>query len=225
MIAMSVDSTGVLKAIKELETRLTEYSGIGKVMRNVTNAIWIPNIKVRLFDSKSTSGYEQDLDSTMYDLDPEFVDRLGSQKLRDVTEGERRGYNRGEITSLIDKTIIAQTASVIKGNIAIGVGNLEQLNQIMPHISAKDGATIWQIIHYGTGSKAGGSDVVRYGRQVFFDRRIGKGVLAQKTTNAGFKGREFFVQLDNTMHESDFEAREKILEYMRKVVKKYSYKI
>jgi hypothetical protein len=224
---MSVDPTGVLMAVSKLEKTLTEYGAIGQVLRNATNAIWIPNIKQRLFKSTSTSGYSAELGNTMYELDPDFVNRIGSNRLRSVTEGERRapgGYIKGEISELIEDAIKAETASAVKGHIAIGVGNLDKLNNIMPHLGADDGTKIWQILNYGTGIYYNGSPTVRIGLQIFFNRKIGKGVIAQQTSNEGFKGREFFVQLDNTMHESDYLTKDRVIDYMMRVVKKYSYK-
>lgn len=226
-IELTFDSSGVEKAIENLKRDLTEVETIGKILYHAASAIWIPRIQERLFQRTGASGYETDLAKTMEELDPDFVKRLGNQSgWANRTEAERRNYQRGEITSKISNAIKASLPIKGGGVIAVGIGDLNLLNEIMASDpKGEEGYKIWQILQWGTGQYVpGGSPVLRIGKQVFFYNEFQKGVLAYQTVNPGFAGREYFVQLDGTIHESDYISREYVLKYMRKIVKKYSYK-
>jgi len=225
MIDITVDASGAIKFAEDLEKYLTEVQTIGRILQYATSVIWIPNIKTRLFKSTSKTFYQGELGQTMRQLDPDFVDRLGGGNWADVTEAERRGYNKGEITEAISQAIKAEIADATKGHIAVGVGDLDILNSISAGVANSEvGHSIWQILNYGTGMFVpGGSSIIRYGKQVFFNRTLDTGVLAWKTENPGFRGREYFVQLDNTFHESDYLTRDYVIRYMANIVKRLSY--
>jgi hypothetical protein len=236
MIKARIDDTSVRQSYKKLYNKLMKPRGMGKVLQYTCASIWVPNIKARLGVSTSTSGYQAELDQTMNQLDPVFVQRLGGQSLTgnassawaDRLESERRvpgGYNRGEIVKAIEQAIKVSDPRNIMDGIAVGIGSFNELDNLFPMLDNESAYRLWQIIHYGTGSLgAKGSPVVRTGKQIFFNRRRGEGVLTWQTTNPGFKGREFFVKMDNTMHESDYVVRSYIIKYMQKVVQDLSSK-
>lgn len=236
MIKITADDSGVKKSYKQLKERLFGASRIGQVMKITADSIWIPKIKARLGVSTSTSGYEQELSETMHKLDQEFVARLAGQSLNslatsawaDRTEAERRvpgGYKQGEITNAIERAIKSSQPFKIVDGIAIGIGAYSVLDSLFPQLDSEQTYKLWQILNYGTGTiGAGKGPVIRTGAQIFYNRKIRKGVLAYATSNPGFKGREFFVTMDNTMHESDFVVQQKIINYMKSVVRDLSYR-
>lgn len=226
-IELTFDSSGVEKAIENLKKDLTEIDTVGKILYHAASAIWVPRIQERLFNRTGKSGYEDDLDKTMNELDPDFVKKLGNRSgWADRTEAERRNYHRGEITSKISNAIKASLPRKGGGVIAVGIGDLNLLNEIMvSDQKGEDGYKIWEILQWGTGQYIpGGAPVLRMGKQVFFYNQFQQGVLAFQTINPGFAGREYFVQLDGTFHESDYISRDYIIKYMKGIVKKYSYK-
>jgi hypothetical protein len=203
-------------------------SDMGIAMKLISDGVWVRNIKARLNVRTATSGYEAELSQTMKKLDPKFAKALGGGAWADRTEAERRapgGYNRGEITSKIENAIKASEPFKIPDGIAVGIGEFEVLNNLFPGLGVEQRYKLWQILNYGTGTiGAGGGPVIRTKKQVFFNRKLRKGILAYTTSNPGFKGREFFVKMDNTMHESDIVVQQHIIRYMRAVVKNLSYR-
>ncbi len=237
---ISADAGQVLKAGRGLVKALTDVDHMGRVMQYAAQAIWIPNIMGRLMKSTSTSGYEVYLDKTMFDLDKGFVERLSSPQSSDAwalkTQAERKipgGYVKGSITEAIADAIKVSPPIKTSGMIVVGIASLDELNSLFTQIKGSDKIRIWQILHYGTGVYTpGGAKIERNKKQVYYDPKAAKsdgspgaGVLASYgTSNKGFRGREFFVQLDGTFHESDYATRSYILKYMKKAVEKYSYK-
>lgn len=59
--------------------------------------------------------------------------------------------------------------------------------------------------------------------QIFYDGKTG-GHITGQTVNPGFRGREFLVQMDGTIIESDRIIATEILSYIDKSVRKYSFK-
>lgn len=196
----------------------------------------VDNIKKRLNVRTGTSGYEQELKMTMKKLDQQFVNRLSGNYAVDAssfsggawanrTEAERRvkgtGYRKGIITKAIEKTIRVSEPFKVTGGIGVGIAAYDELNSLFPQLGVEDTYKLWQILNYGTGTLgAGSSPVVRTGKQVFYNRKIRQGVLAYRTTNPGFKGREFFVKMDGSMHQADIMTRNYIFNYMREALKK-----
>ena len=235
-IYLTVDSSGVEKAVKQLRKMLAEVSTMGRILQYAASAIWVPNIEDRLLSNiTTTSGYRQFLDQALSNLDPDFVARLGNASgWADRSEAERRGYNPGEITEKISEAIKASIPVKTPGIIAVGIGNINLLNGLLNHVTGESKYKIWQILQWGTGEYVpGGSAVIRTGKQVFFESKEQRGVLIEEgnpladkefTKNPGFKGREYFVQIDGSIHESDYVSRDYVLRYMRKIIKKYSYK-
>lgn len=235
-IKITADRSGVTRSFEQLKERLMSPSRMGQVMKITADSIWIPNIKARLGVRTSTSGYEQELSETMNKLDPEFVARLAGQSLNSIarsdwadrSEADRRvpgGYNQGEITNAIEQAIKSSQPLDIVDGVAVGIGSYDVLDSLFPQLDAERTYKLWQILNYGTGTiGAGGGPVIRTGKQVFYNRKLRKGVLAYTTSNPGFKGREFFVKMDNTMHESDFVVQRTIVRYMKSVVKELSYR-
>lgn len=195
----------------------------------------VRNIKQRLNVRTGTSGYEMELRSTMKKLDEQFVNRLSGNYSVDAadfsssgwanrTEAERRvkgsGYRKGKITKAIERTIRASQPFKIVGGQAVGIAAYAELDNLFPQLGVEDTYKLWQILNYGTGNLgAGGSPVIRTGKQVFYNRKIRKGVLAYRTSNPGFKGREFFVKMDGSMHQADIATRNYIINYMRQVLR------
>ncbi len=239
MIRIRIDRSGVTQSFEQLKKSLMEPSEIGVAMKLISDGVWVRNIKARLNVRTATSGYEAELSTTMKKLDLQFVNRLsgnysvdaasfGSSAWADRTEAERRapgGYNRGEITSKIENAIKASEPFKIPDGVAVGIGEFGVLNNLFPGLGVEKQWKLWQILNYGTGNiGAGSGPVIRTGKQIFFNRKTRKGILAYSTINPGFKGREFFVKMDNTMHESDFVVQQYIIRYMGAVVKSLSYR-
>lgn len=234
MISIKIDDSGVKRSFQQLKKSLFASSDMGIAIKLISDSVWVPNIKARLNVPTSTSGYEAELGQTMKKLDPQFVNRLSnlyggqsSAVWADRTEAERRapgGYQQGEITDRIEEAIKTSNPFKIPDGVAVGIGEFGVLNNLFPHLGVEKTYKLWQILNYGTGSLAGGSPVIRTGKQVFFNRKMRKGVLAYMTTNPGFKGREFFVKMDGSIHESDYIVQQYIVKYMRSVVKNLSYR-
>jgi hypothetical protein len=234
MIQLKMDFSGVEEATRKLVRDLSSIHKLGRIMRFASSAIWVPNISGRLLNTDtSTSGYQAHLNKSMYQLDPAFVERLAGQSLNSQasidwalqTEAERRvpgGYKPGEISQAIDSAIRASQPTKVAGIIAVGIGDIDELNNLFPILDEGRKWKLWEILQYGTGAGAGKGDVVRVGKQIFFSEKLQRGIITRETTNPGFKGREYFVQLDGTFHESDYLTRDYIIRYMEKVVKKYS---
>jgi len=230
MIKLEIDGSGALSAIKKLRNGLLGVDMMGRILEHATSAIWIPLIVGRLNKSTATTAYENELDQSLQQLDKDFadwVDPYGTWTYQ--PEWKRRiagGYRKGEITDNIESAIRASTPIAGEGYIAVGIGDISLLNDLAPIIGENSHFHIWEILQWGTGvySPKGGSPIVRTGKQIFFDRKQDKGVMAYQTVNPGFRGREYFVQLDGDIHKADYAVRDYVLRYMRKIVKKYSYK-
>ena len=235
MIKITADMSEIMKSYHKLNHALTSPGKIGKFMQAAAELNQVRNIKQRLNVRTGTSGYEMELKSTMKKLDEQFVRRLsgnysvdaadfGSSGWANRTEAERRvsggGYRKGKITKAIEKTIRASEPFKVVGGIAIGIGAYAELDNLFPQLGVEDTYKLWQILNYGTGTLgAGGSAVIRTGKQIFYNRKIRQGVLAYRTSNPGFKGREFFVKMDGSMHQADIMTRNHIFKYMREALK------
>jgi len=224
---LTIDGSGVLKAANALEKALLSAETMGRVLEYASAAIWIPLIQNRLERHTGTSGYESELDVTMYDLDPTFAAKY-TPSGGWSTEAERRipgGYQRGEITKSIEKAIQPSPPIVGKGYIAVGIGNIDMLNALAPAIGDTEWK-IWQVIHWGTGefNPKSRKAVVRSKPQTFYDARNKKGKTVKTTTNPGFQGRQFFVQFDGDIHRADYSVELYVMAYMAKMTKKYSYR-
>lgn len=227
--------SSIMKSYQRVYDSLTSPDKMGKIMQLGAEIHQVTNIKQRLNVRTGTSGYEQELRSTMRKLDEQFVRRLSGNYSVDAgdfsssgwanrTESERRvkgsGYRKGRITKAIEKTIKASQPFKIVGGQAVGIAAYSELNNLFPQLGVEDTYKLWQILNYGTGTLgAGGSPVIRTGKQVFYNRKIRQGVLAYRTSNPGFKGREFFVKMDGSMHQADIATRNYIINYMRQVLK------
>lgn len=226
-INITFDASGVINAIDKVNHFLMDEETMGRILQYSASAIWIPLIEKRLFKSTKQSDYDTVLNQTMFELDEDFAAR--SPQTFYKTEGERKipgGYRKGEITNNIRNAIAASTPFKIGGIIAIGIGDKEMLDSVAGAIGNGSKYKIWEILQWGTGTynPQNGSPVVRYGTQVFYDTKHKKGVIVQQTVNPGFKGREYFVQLDGEIHYADYTVSNYVLKYMRRIVKKYSYK-
>jgi hypothetical protein len=235
MIKVTADMSSIMKSYHRIHDSLTSLDKMGKIMQLGAEMYQVRNIKQRLNVRTGTSGYEMELKSTMKKLDEQFVNMLsgnysvdaadfGSSGWANRTEAERRvkggGYRKGRITKAIERTIRASQPFKIVGGIAVGIGAYEELDNLFPQLGVEDTYKLWQILNYGVGTVgAGGSPVIRTGKQVFYNRKIRKGVLAYRTSNPGFKGREFFVKMDGSMHQADIATRNYIINYMRQVLK------
>jgi len=234
MIKMRIKDAGVLASADALIANLTSTAVMGRVMRFAANAIWVPNIEERLFNTDtSQSNYSSHLYKSMKDLSPEFVKYLGnSTGWADVMEWERRvkgGYKEGEISEAISLALKSSEAMNIGGILAVGIGNLNELKNVMSRLDGDSKYKLWEIVQFGTGTYAGKGEIIRVGKQIFYDeKKVNKfgehGIMARVTKSPGFKGREYFVQLDGTMHESDIVTKTFILNYINRVIKRYSYK-
>lgn len=244
LVRIRMKDTGVLAAVDALIADLSATGGLGRAMRFAASAIWIPNIEERLFNTDtSTSDYKAHLYSTMKDLSPRFVQYLGNASgWADVMEWERvnkrGGYREDEISGAIAKALRASQAMNMGGIIAVGIGNIEQLIGATSNLDGSNEYKMWEILQYGTGTYAGKGQIVRAGKKmIFYDKTktsfvdqgahvndTEHGILARQTKSKGFRGREYFVQLDGTMHESDIVTQTYILNYINKTIRKYSYK-
>jgi len=237
MIRVRIKDTGVISAVNGLINDLTEVATMGTVMKFAANAIWIPKIESRLFNNEtSTSNYEAHLYQSMKDLSPNFVRALGNATgWADVMEWERRnrggGYKEGEVTSAIARVLRVSQAMKVGGVLAVGIGDLEELQGATIHLDGDSKYKLWQILQWGTGEYAGKGKILRVGKQIFYNENMTSfadatehGILAYQTKSPGFKGREYFVQLDGTMHESDLVTKAYILNYINNTIKKWSYK-
>lgn len=224
MIDIKIDGKGAEEAIRNLKRFLSEVDTIGAVLHFAASAIWVPKIQSRLDIPTARTNYRDNLKKTMNDLDPGLVSRAATKNWANKTEEERRGYKEGEITNAIKEAIEPSEPMVGQGFIAVGIANMNLLNSLVPHIETGK-YKIWQILQWGTGMYDPGDSkpIVRKGNQVFFDQRTQQGVMTYQTTNLGFKGREYFVQLDGDIHMSDYETVDFVIEYMQKKIKKYSY--
>jgi len=229
MISITIDSSGVKKAIANLEKSLNRTDTVGRILQYASSVIWIPLVLSRLDNRTGKSNYREELDRTMFDLDSEFANKFRQNDRFNLTEAQRRtesGYVEGEITESIKSAIKPSQPIKGYGYIAVGIGDIDLLNQLAGPIGRNSAYSIWEILQWGTGvyNPKNGSPVIRNGVQVFFNRNIGKGVIVKKTTNPGFKGREYFVQLDGDIHKADYSVMQYVVGYMKKQVEKYSYK-
>ena len=232
MLRLRINEIGVIRAMEAFMTAMT--TDLGKAMQTAVTGILIPMIEDRLFNTDtSTSGYKDFLYNTMKGLSPDFVSYLGNASgWADVMEWQRKtssGYKEGEITQAIGAALRASHAVNAGGVLAVGVGSIQELNNILPHLDGDRTIKLWEIINYGTGEGAGKGRVIRTGKQIFYNPKMVNqfgehGILARQTSNPGFKGREYFVQLDGTMHEGDIAVKVEILNYINLLIKKYSYK-
>jgi len=232
LINCRIASTGVNFCLKGLIAELTQVNTIGAFMQNLCASTWVDMIRTRLFENQtSTSNYSRNLDSTMWQLDPEFVEYLGGgawSVWANKTEAERRGYEEGTIVPAISMAISASPPIMGAKTVFVGVGHVETLNKVFSYVTKDSKFKIWQILNYGEGSKAGLSDIVRGAAgvdnpQIFYDGKTG-GHITGQTVNPGFRGREFLVQMDGTIIESDRIIATEILSYIDKSVRKYSFK-
>ena len=229
MIRIRIKHTGPDKAIDSLIRQLTHIDTMGRILHYAASVIWIPEIERRLDISTSTSGYKDFLNQSLDTLDPEFVKRLGSGDWSGMSQAERKivgGYRPGEITDKISQAIKASLPIKTGGSIAVGIADVDLLNQVFieSEKSGEPNYKIWQVLQWGTGVEAGGAPVIRTGKQIFFNGKTSQGVLAGVTSNPGFKGREYFVQLDGSIHKSDHITRNYVMKYITKTLKRHSYK-
>jgi hypothetical protein len=233
MIKLKADMSGILKKFERINTAITDPKKIGLGLHSAANLL-VNNILDRLDVRTGLSGYEQELRKTMWQLDEDFVNRLSGNYYVDAsqfssaswanrTEAERRvkgsGYRRGRITKAIKSVIKASQPIEIADGTAVGIARFDELNNLFTHLGVEHQYKLWQILNYGTGTLgAKGSPVIRTKKQIFFNRKIQKGILAYTTVNPGFKGREFFVKMDGSMHKTDIIARNQIFSYLRSVM-------
>lgn len=228
-IQIDIDISGVVKAVKGLQHSLLDAETMGRILQYASSVIWIPNVFERLDKSTAKSGYEKELDKTLYELDKEFVLKHPNRRYFTMTEAERRtrngGYQKGEITANIKSVIDVSEPIAGEGYIAVGIGDRDLLNQVAGAIGNTD-IPIWEVLQWGTGiyNPKSGSPVIRVGLQVFFHRKVGKAVAVKRTKNPGFEGRQYFVQLDGNIHQADYSVVDYVTRYMRRMLKRYSYK-
>ena len=226
MIKVKADFSKVIESFERIKDSFTSPEKVGRYMSIGLEVILAEAIRRRLGVRTSTSGYDQELGATMSQLDKAFVARLAGQSLNsvarsdwaDVSEAERRapgGYRKGQITKAISNAIKASHPMKIPGGVGAGLAKFSDLNNLFPQLGVEKRYKLWQIINYGTGTLgAGGSPVIRTGKQIFYNRKVRKGFLAYTTINPGFKGREFFVKMDGSMHRSDLQLRDFIMSYL-----------
>lgn len=228
LISMHIDMSGVKKNMQKMIHELTSKETIGRQLYLAASQKWVPNITDRLMNTHTSwSGYQYELPYSLSELDPEFVNLLGnSSGWADQTEAQRRtkdGYKQGEITNAIRGAIQASQPIEEPGYIFVGIGEYNRLDNVYTIAGANMQYKIWQILQWGTGVYGPyGSPVVRKGKQIFFHRAFGTAVMTEKTVNPGFRGREFFVQLDGSIHMSDYETVDMVMSYIVKIVKEYS---
>jgi hypothetical protein len=171
----------------------------------------------------------------MWQLDKDFVNRLSGNYYVDAaqfssgswanrTEAERRikgsGYKKGKITRALMEAMKPSPPEKIPDGVGIGIGRISVLDNLFSYLDVERQYKLWQIINYGTGTLgAKGSPVIRTKKQVFYDRKVKKGVLAYTTSNPGFKGREFIVKMDGSMHRADMVVRDNIFIYLQEMLK------
>ena len=236
MKKMKIEQSGVINSFEQLKKKLMSKEHMGKVMQVTAARMWVPLIKERLGVRTGTSKYDAELEATMKKLDPLFVAMLAGQSLNssatsawaDRTEAERRapgGYSKGMITEAIDGAIRAYAPRKVPGGLVVGIGKYERLDNLFGSLGVERQWKLWQILNYGTGTLgASGTPVIRTGKQIFYNRKMRKGVLAYTTSNPGFKGREFFVKMDGSMHQGDYMVKRTIIRYMNNVIKQLSYR-
>jgi len=245
LVRARIRDTGVTQAINGFIMDMSSPTGrLGAAMRYAANAIWIPNIEERLFHTDtSQSDYRAHMHDSMKSLSPGFVQALGNASgWADVLEWQRvndsGGYKDGEISQAIRKAIKASQVMQMGGVLAIGIGNIEEMESATAHLDTGSSHKMWEILQYGTGTHAGKGEIVRAGKKmIFYDETktsfvnqgtsLGQtehGILARQTKSPGFKGREYFVQLDGTMHESDLVTQVYVLNEINRIIKKWSFK-
>jgi hypothetical protein len=242
LVRTRIKTLGVTQAVNGLMMDMSSPSGrLAAAMRYAANAIWIPNIEERLFHTDtSQSNYRAHMFDSMKNLSPGFVQALGNASgWADVLEWQRvndsGGYKDGEISQAIRKAIKASQVMQIGGVLAIGIGNISDLESATAQLDGNNAYKMWEILQYGTGTFAGKGEIIRVGKQIFYDDTktsfVGgalaqgeHGILASQTKSAGFKGREYFVQLDGTMHESDLVTQVYVLNEINRIIKKWSFK-
>lgn len=228
LISLNIDLSSVVENVRSMINDLSSPDTMGKQLYIAASQKWIPNIHDRLMNTNtSTSGYRSELSYSMSELDPEFVALIGNDSgWADKTEAQRRtkdGYRPGEITQAIKSAITASLPISDDGYIFVGIGDYDKLDNAYKISGTDMQYKIWQVLQWGTGVYGPyGSPVVRKGKQIFFHRAYGAGIIANETVNPGFKGREFFVQLDGSFHMSDYETVEFIMSYISKVVREHS---
>jgi len=229
LIKININGNGAIKAIQGLRRDLFEIETIGKVLYHASSVIWIKHIKDRLHESTGASAYEYSLNRTMFELDPDFVNGMVTHDWALQTEAQRRtpgGYKKGNITKKIESAIKASPPIKGDGYIAVGIANIDLLNSLAGLTGTNAKIEIWRVLQFGTGlfNPFGPKAVVRTGNQVFFSSKTGNGIQTQKTVNPGFRGREYFVRLDGDIHRDDVDVKQYIIEYMKRITKKYSFK-
>lgn len=224
---------GIMIKFNRINEAITNPKKIGIGLHSAAGLL-VDNIHARLNVRTGMSGYENELKSTMWRLDEDFVRRLSGNYYVDAaqfsssawanrTEAERRvkgsGYKKGRITRAIKEAIsVSEPIKTAEGT-GVGIGSFDKLNNLFTHLDVERKYKLWQIINYGTGTLgAKGSPVIRTRKQIFYNRKTRKGVLAYTTINPGFKGREFLVKMDGSMHKADIVARNQIFSYLREVL-------
>jgi hypothetical protein len=224
---------GIMQKYNRINEGITNPKKIGVGLRLAASSL-VDNIHARLDVRTGMSGYENELKSTMWQLDQDFVNRLSGNYYVDAsqfsssewanrTEAERRvgggGYKKGRITKAIKEAIDISQPIRTAGGTGVGIGQFDKLNNLFSYLDVERKYKLWQIINYGTGTLgAKGSPVIRTRKQIFYNRKTRKGVLAYTTINPGFKGREFLVKMDGSMHKTDIVARNQIFSYLREVL-------
>jgi len=232
-IHFNIDTSGVMKAYEQLYEALLGEA-MGRVLHKAASMVWVPKILHRLKNNDtSVSGWRNDDVMTIMERDPEFVQQLGPPyDWAERDEQDRRGYTPGK-TDEIANAIKASQPYKGRGYVYVGIGNIDLLNSVAEITTDNPGIKLWKLLQWGTGIYGKEKrPIVRYGRQIFLDRRQRgafnwKPVLVEEgkgTINEGFMGREYFVQLDGDIHESDFETVQGVRRYIDKKVKQYSYK-
>jgi len=245
LVRARIKDKGVTQAINGFIMDMSSPTGrLAAAMKYAANAIWIPNIEERLFHTDtSQSNYRAHMYDSMKSLSPGFVQALGNASgWADVLEwqriNDRGGYKDGEISQAIRKAIKASHVMQVGGVLAIGIGNISELESATKNLDGNNAYKMWEILQYGTGTFAGKGEIIRAGKKmIFYDETktsfvnqgtsLGQtehGILARQTKSAGFKGREYFVQLDGTMHESDLVTQVYIINEINRIIKKWSFK-
>lgn len=232
-IHLTCDSSGVMRSFEDLYNAVLG-DAMGRVLHAAASMVWVPKIIHRLKTNQtSVSGWENDDVLTIMQRDPDFVQQLGPPyDWAERDEQERRGYKPGKEKE-IENAIKASQPYRGSGYVFVGIGDISLLDSAAKISTDNPGIKLWKLLQWGTGIYGKEKrPIVRYGRQIFLDRRQHgafnwKPVLVEEgagTYNEGFMGREFFVQLDGDIHESDFETVKGVREYITKKLKQYSYK-